>query len=175
MPGHVEGSRRCGVQRDPNSTYTILGVEFVDGIPQCWFPGNCRKIVVQLGTQCLREPDRACFQLAHETVHLLSPTGGRNANVLEEGLASHFQMWYMAHHYPSDWPHSGNNWNNLACASYEKARALVEKVLNENPNAIRILRESEPVISKITDTAIVNLCPGIAPDVASQIVGRFER
>ena len=156
-------------------SYTILGVEFVDDVPQCWFPRNCRNIVIQLGSQCLREPDRACFQLAHESIHLLSPTGGRNANVLEEGLATHFQTWYMVNHYPADWPRSGIDWSKPACQSYQQARDLVEQMLELNPDAIKALRDAQPTLCQICETAIVKVCPGIPPDVASKLAAKFER
>jgi len=155
--------------------YTILGVEFVDDGPRCWFPDNCRNIVIQLGSQCLREPDRACFQLAHESIHLLSPTGGRNANMLEEGLATHFQTWYMANHDPTDWPRSENDWSNPACQSYQQAKDLVEQMLKLNPDAIKALRDAQPTLCQICETAIVKVCPGIPPNVASKLAAKFER
>src|SRR5437879_7010897 len=54
-----------------------------------------RHIVIQLTMECLTDQVRACYQLAHESVHLLAPTGGRNANVLEEGLATYFSELYL--------------------------------------------------------------------------------
>ena len=38
---------------------------------------------------------QACYQMAHETVHLLAPSGGRNANNFEEGVACYFAAYYM--------------------------------------------------------------------------------
>jgi len=158
-----------------DKSYTVLGVEFIRGIPQCWFPGSCGHVVVQLTMECLQEPDRACFQLAHETIHLLSPTGGRNANVLEEGLAAHFQTWYMDNHYPADWPHSGIDWNRFECESYAEAKRLAEQLLALDPDVIRRLRVEQPVISRITTEAIANACLGLKPELATMLTGRFER
>jgi hypothetical protein len=42
------------------------------------------------------EMPRACFQLAHEVVHLLSPKVGQKANNFEEGLACFFAKYYMS-------------------------------------------------------------------------------
>lgn len=156
-------------------SYTVLGVEFIDGVPQCWFPGNCCHVVVQLSIPCLQEPDRACFQLAHETIHLLSPTGGRNANVLEEGLAAHFQTWYMANYYPTDWPRLGIDWNMLECDSYVEAKRLVEQLLDLDPDVIKRLRVEQPTLSRITAAAIANACPQLTPDVVAALADRFER
>jgi hypothetical protein len=156
-------------------SYTILGVEFIDGIPQHWFPGNCRNIVVQLSTQCLQEPDRACFQIAHETIHLLSPTGGQNANVLEEGLVSHFQTWYMSNHYPPDWPCTGFDWNRFDCQSYVEAKLLVEQLLGLDPDVIKHLRVKQPTLSLISAEAIEKACPKLMPEVAAALAARFKR
>lgn len=158
-----------------DKTYTILGVEFVEDGPQCWFPHNSRNIVIRLGSQCLCEPDRACFQLAHESIHLLSPTGGRNANVLEEGLATHFQTWYMDNHYPSDWPPSRHDWNRLECESYVHAKDLTEHLLDLDPEVIKRLRKHQPTLSCMTADDIVNACPDFDSDMAVALTRKFER
>src|SRR5437763_183874 len=77
-------------------SYTILGVEFGPGDPQIWFPGNRRHIVIQLADNALENTALAVYQLAHETIHLLSPTGTANAPVLEEGLATAFAEGVVA-------------------------------------------------------------------------------
>jgi hypothetical protein len=58
-------------------TFTVLGIEFRDAVPQVWFPGNCGHIVIQLGLVAMQDSTRAMFQLAHECVHLLDPAPGR--------------------------------------------------------------------------------------------------
>ena len=142
-------------------SYTFVGIEFVNGVPQIWFPGNCQHVAIQLGLPCMNEPDRACFQLAHETIHLLSPTGSNDPNVLEEGLAAHFQSWYMKNHYPPDWPMSCVDWNTLACKSYEKARALVHELLKFGDDIIKKLRVAEPTLSRITAKLIQECVPAV--------------
>jgi hypothetical protein len=158
-----------------DKTYTILGIEFINDVPHCWYPGNCGNIIIQLGRPCMTQPDRACFQLAHETIHLLSPTGGRNANVLEEGLASHFQVWYMANHYPCDWPRSGFDWRKFECQSYVRAKSLVEQLLELAPDAIRLLRERQPVLSCILADDIASMFPDLDSDVADALAQGFMR
>ena len=158
-----------------DKTYTLLGFEFIDDVPQCWYPGNCGNIVIQLGRSCMRQPDRACFQLAHETIHLLAPTGGRNANVIEEGLAAHFQVWYMANHYPSNWPRSGSDWSQFECQSYAKAKSLVEELLALDPDAIKCLRNRQPALSCITVDDITTFYPELDLTVATSLVKKFDR
>src|SRR5215211_2167579 len=77
-------------------SYTILGVEFCGDHPRIWCPGNRRDLVVQLGARCMDEPQRACYQMAHESIHLLGPQGCSGATVLEEGLATWYAQYYMA-------------------------------------------------------------------------------
>ena len=71
--------------RDMN--WTILGIEFCSNVPQIWFPENCRHIAIQLATNALGDTAIACYQLAHEVIHLLAPNGQHIAPVIEEGLA----------------------------------------------------------------------------------------
>ena len=76
-------------------SYTILGIEFGPDNPRLWYPGNRRHIIIQLGLSAARNMSQACYQMAHETVHLLAPSGGQNANNFEEGVACYFAAYYM--------------------------------------------------------------------------------
>src|SRR5688572_16155643 len=76
-----------------DKSYTLLGVEFTtEGGPQIWYPGNCKNIAVQITMECYYDIDRAVFQVAHEVIHCLGPSGRQNANFLEEGLANLFSI-----------------------------------------------------------------------------------
>jgi hypothetical protein len=87
--GHILSTAE-GLFGPRDHTYTILGVEFGGGNPQIWYPGSCRNIVIQITPECATDMSRACYQMAHEVIHLLSPSGGNNANNFEEGLATYF-------------------------------------------------------------------------------------
>ena len=77
-------------------SYTPIGVEFYDGEnPMVWYPGNCKHVAIRLKASAENDGRQALYQLAHETVHLLSPTGGENANNLEEGVATWFSNHYI--------------------------------------------------------------------------------
>ena len=85
--------------RDPE--FTILGVDFTtDAQPSHWYPrsqyGPGKQVIVLLTADAAADQDRALFQLAHESFHLLSSTVFGTATNLEEGLASFFSLWYMA-------------------------------------------------------------------------------
>ncbi len=148
-------------------SYTILGVEFSKDGPQIWYPNNCKHIIIQLEPQCLYERYRAYYKLAHECVHLLSPTGGRNANVLEEGLATYFSQQYMHDYFEVNWP--------LGMESYKIACVLAEILLKLDPYAIKHLRREEPVISKISKELLLKYYPALGEEVASKLAQPFER
>ncbi len=145
-------------------SYTILGVEFGGNRPGTWYPGDRKHISVRLSANAAHDPNRAYFQLAHEVVHLLSPTGRTGTIVLEEGLAHHFSNVMSA---------------KLGIAmgcdipAYDRAAELLEIVLRPNPNIILQLRNLEPCLAKITPEIIQECCPGLEPTVASQLCKPF--
>jgi hypothetical protein len=158
-----------------DQSYTILGIEFINGIPQVWYPGNCKHIVIQIGKECLVEPDRACFQLAHETIHLLSPTGTANANVLEDGIAAYFQVWFMQNHYPANWQRSGVDWSTFERRSYIEAKEAVERLFALDVDAVKKLRAVEPNISRITSKMIRQLYPSLPRETSDFLGSKFVR
>jgi len=61
-------------------SYTLLGMEFCQDGPMIWYPHTRKDVVVMLSIGVALYPNNAIFELAHEAVHLLSPTGGRRAS-----------------------------------------------------------------------------------------------
>jgi hypothetical protein len=150
-----------------DKSYTILGIEFQESGPQIWYPGNCGNIAIQLSTSAIGNGPRACYQLAHECVHLLSPQGGRSANTLEEGLATVFSGRYVRNSFGVQFK------PDLQC--YAEAAELAQELLSHNPDAIKILRADEPVISKITRGQIMSSFPSLGEDLATRLCAPFER
>ena len=131
MAEHLFGPR--------DRSYTIFGIEFHEGNPKIWYPtgGDGKNIIIRLSPAAAANMSQACFQMAHETVHLLAPSGGRNATNLEEGVACYFSVYYMkqilnepAWYYPNE--------------SYQRVLELVRPRLEENIDCIRRLRERQP-------------------------------
>lgn len=146
-------------------TYTILGTEFYDGVPQLWYPGNCKNIVIQLNKDTLNNEHQAYYQLAHESIHLLSPTGGNHSNVLEEGLATYFSQLYMDTFFPGEGWHANDE-------RYSNACELIKKVLSVDPKIIKKLRKNQPVISKIKKEELLN--EGIEEKLAEELTKKFQ-
>jgi hypothetical protein len=150
-----------------DKSYTILGTEFYSGsMPQVWYPGNRKDIVIQLTQEALTDEQQACYQLAHESIHLLSPTGGSNANILEEGLATYFAGLYMDTSFPN------SNWHPTE-TKYKEAMELVKKLLYTDSNIIKGIRLKQPVISKITEKDFLLEDKGIDEILAKEIVKEF--
>jgi hypothetical protein len=151
-----------------NRDFTPLGVEFVAGPPQIWFPGDRWHVVIQLGLECLSDPLRACYQLAHECIHLLSPVPHGNITVLEDGLATHFAKTYLRTSWSVWWAASGH-------AAYDAACARVEALLAIDPDAVKHLRATEPIISRISAELIQQAYPPVSADDARVLAAPFER
>lgn len=127
-------------------SWTILGAEIRtdDGDPQNWFPGYPRRkdIVFQVAATATNGTRFACYQLAHEVVHALSPEVGKTALVIEEGVATWFAAYYVKKALGVDM-HAGLH-------SYKRAARAVDGLLRRDQNAIRKLRTIEPCFKRMT-------------------------
>ncbi|MGA8539811.1 MAG: hypothetical protein WB566_09950 [Terriglobales bacterium] len=146
-------------------SFTILGIEFREGVPQIWFPGNCKHIAIQIGTGAMNDVNKALFQLAHECVHLLDPVLGGEASVLEEGLATNFSLIYAHRSNPSY--ETGN-------AKYDTANRRVEQLLSQHPDAIRHLREGGDRLSGFTVKKLASHCTGLSASEAEGLARQFH-
>lgn len=148
-------------------SYTVLGIEFGPGNPQLWYPGNRDHIVVQLDANALDNRDLALFQLAHECVHLLAPTGSAIAPVLEEGLATVYSEDYVRRE-------TGRS-VSPDVPSYAHAALLVRRLLQIDSTAIRKLRVLEPSFVRMTPTHIQAVVTGVDAALANDLVAPFDR
>jgi hypothetical protein len=149
--------------RDPS--YTILGLEFCGEVPQVWFPGNCRHVVIQLTPSTMNDVVRAVYQLAHEAVHLLDPGVFGNASVFEEGVATLFSVQYARTIQPSYTP---------AHPKYDAAARLASRALGLRPDVVKVLRAQGMRFSGITPASLVAACPQLAPEVAESLCVSFQ-
>ena len=148
--------------RDKN--YTILGVEFRDGIPQTWFPKNCGNVIIQLSREAMQEPVRALYQLAHESVHLLDPHPGGGTNVLEEGAATRFSFDYITQ--------LGYSYR-VSDKRYDEASRLVEKLVSVRPDALKELRRLHGPLRSVTAAQIRGVSPELEGSVAERLAQDF--
>jgi hypothetical protein len=148
-----------------NHDYTILGVEFSGTIPGIWFPRDCKHIAIQLGKPAMMDFNKAHFQLAHETVHLLDPVVGGTQNVLEEGLATFYQLRYIHRLDPNYF--TGD-------AKYDAACMFALRLMAESPNAIKTLRAQGQTISALTAQQLRGAGVGLTNDEANILALPFQ-
>ena len=146
-----------------DKSYTLLGVEFREGVPQIWFPGNSHYVIIQLGREAMQQPILALYQLAHECVHLLDPHPG-GTNVLEEGAATRF-----AHNYITQLGYPIGTGDKR----YDNARHLVEKLLSKRPDALKELRKVHGPLRNIKADHISSISPGLADQIIENLTKEF--
>jgi len=147
-------------------TYTILGVEFnQDGHPRIWYPGDCKNVIIQISMNCINDINRAVFQVAHEAIHCLCPTGTKTANVLEEGLANLFSVEYTLTNGNGVWTSNGQK--------YTDASELVKQLLSFDQEIIKKLRLVQPTISSIDKDLILKTNSNVPEDLAESLTRIF--
>jgi len=149
-----------------DQSYTILGVEFTqDEIPQIWYPGNCKHIVIQITMNCMDDFNRAIYQVAHEAIHCLSPTGRNGASVLEEGLATLFSIEYTFANKNGIWTPSDQKYIN--------ASELVKQLISIDSEIIKKLRMIQPTISLIDKDLIIQTNSNVPAKLADKLTKVF--
>lgn len=148
-------------------SYTPIGIEFYGDFPMVWYPGNCQHIAIRLSVNAAFDLRRALYQLAHETVHLLSPTGGRDANNLEEGVATWFSNYYLTslrcEEMPSD------------IESYKQALKPIKPFLDKDPWLVKRIREKQPSFHKMNVEDIRPEFEGLPEEQLEFLVTKFQR
>jgi len=159
---------KCAEQRFGPRVYADAAPEiaFHDG------PGadvtffSARRIVIHLSRRCEHDYLWGCYQLAHETVHLLSPSSGYITTTLEEGVAELFAREYIRASFGLEPPHCTDR-------RYHQAFGLVERFLESRSDAIVRLRQDQPVISSITANLIHQHYPDIPTSLLLPLVAPF--
>ena len=149
-------------------SYTILGIEFASDGPQIWYPRNHRHIIVQLNVSTATDMPKAYYQMAHETVHLLAPSCGRNANNFEEGVACYFAAYYMKYQFNQP------NWSPTL-PSYRCALEIIAPRLNEDIGCIRRLRKNQPSFRKMSKEAVSSEFPQLTSEDVDFLMSTFDR
>ena len=119
--------------------WTLRFVCFSDAAecPHVYYPDGFRQTVgIRLAGQALKDIDFARFQLAHELVHCLAPSGGQKAFVIEEGAAAKYQHSYSIKHLDGR--------VKLGDCKYKEALKLYNELTMQYGGAIRKLRYVEP-------------------------------
>ena len=152
-----------------DTSWTILGIDFVNDYSKSWTSGNCKQIIIQLQKAALLNRQYAYNELAHECIHLIAPTGKDDANVLEEGLAEYFAQWYTHYIFGEGWWMTDDH----VLPSYAAAHNLVKQLLSLDADIIKKFREVQPVISYITEEQMTDRCPIVPRELACELAKTF--
>ena len=156
---------------EEDTQYKVIDISFWDNLPEAHYAdqNNLSKIDIKLSMDAIDNEPQACYQLAHESIHLISPNrrlDGEFIEVtnLEEGLATYFAGYYMAKFFNDETWRPAND-------KYRDALDIVKKMLSINSGIIRILRKKQPIISKITMSDL--LSENIPVELAEKLVVKF--
>lgn len=153
-----------------DESYEILPPEFHALGPQVFYPEES-KILIKLSFHCSHDPVRTAYQLAHESIHVLSPVNIGWASVLEEGLATCFSYRYVCERFEGQgedqYLDSGDPWLN-------HAHDLVARMLSTNPTGIKEMREEEFVISDFSAELILQHYPELSDEEAELLTKHFQ-
>ena len=149
-------------------SYTILGIEFVADNPRIRYYSNRREIIIQLDALAATDMSQACYQLAHETVHLLAPSGSDDGLNIEEGVACYFSAYYMRVRFSQPF------WCG-SLPSYKRVLDLVAPRLDMDLNCISRLRTQHPLFSQIPKDAVAAEFPALSSADVDFLVSKFNR
>lgn len=153
-----------------DKAWTILGVEMCmdkDATPQNWYPGSPRRKDIIFQITPAEDMQHACYQLAHEVIHSLSPHVGKTATVFEEGVATWFARWYVRENFGLE---IGSD-----LESYRNAYQCVDMLLKKDRQAILKLRKVEPSFDKITAATFRVAGVVVADDMVQDLLKTFKR
>jgi hypothetical protein len=130
-------------------------------------------IRIRLAKSSFNDEPKACYEMAHECVHFLSPSVTQdevdNTSILEEGAATQFAIEYMKLTFPL-YPFTYH-------PRYTLAFALVQELLHINPNAINQLRtqtRNPRYFREITAQDLLDVASGLSAHVANLLVEPFS-
>ncbi len=149
--------------------FTILGVEFSASVSQVFFSGGYDEkfLIIRLNLECQKDMYQVCYQLAHETVHLLAPAKDVDINNFEEGIATYFAEIYMKEAFNRNW--------SPRLASYKRVLELVRPHLESDIEFVRRLRAKQPVFSKMTRRQLTSQCRNLSRRDADILLTKFDR
>ncbi|EOV9576609.1 hypothetical protein ACN5LO_004020 [Cronobacter sakazakii] len=154
-------------------SWTYVGLDFWEGRPMIWYPGGYlephpKNIGIHLSAQAFSNHKEAMYQLSHECVHLLAPSGGNHAPVMEEGLAKLYSMEIIMR--LCDHPR-GQDYGNFP--AYSAAASSVLELLNIDNEGIRKLRAVQPAFYKMTPETFAEAGLQVPAELIAELLKPF--
>ena len=152
-----------------------------DGRPHTEYPkkfhfeGDCQ-VDIHIG----KEPwqnlvyNRATWQLAHESMHLLNPVKCGEATFLEEGLATWFQNEPKFHSNEVQEYIKYNQSRKDSPDCYDKAEELVRRCMPQLTSAVKEIRSSGVRIQKITAGDLAPYLPNVDEETIEHLCRKMD-
>jgi hypothetical protein len=154
-------------------SFTLLGIEFNDGPNRLVYPNTHHdQIIVQLSNESRDSRDQALFQLAHETVHVLSPVDVGTTTALEEGLATYFSLT-APHFADPTYAQRGEATLTGKFQAYRDALNDVRALLSVDRKVIGRIRRANRLFASITAKRLREAAPHCSAEVAGRLTRTF--
>lgn len=156
-------------------TWTFLGVQWGEK-NLTWPIDKDRK----LACICLHRllpihwPDFLPFNLAHETIHMLSPPGSDQVTYLEEGVAVTFSLTRKIYENVGFIDKQQAIFEDNPEDKYTIAWKGVDQLLGLEPDAITKLRLLNKSLSRIDSNQIMDVAPSFDIAVAKRLCEKFN-
>ncbi|EOG5420753.1 hypothetical protein ACLE0S_002546 [Cronobacter malonaticus] len=156
-------------------SWTFVGVAFWEQGPMIWYPSknikpHSKQVAIHLSAQAFSNNKEAMYQLSHECVHLLAPSGRRGAPVMEEGLAYRYsrEILERVFSHPLDQPYGKAD-------NYVAAGRAVGKLLEHDSEAIRKLRVVQPAFYEMTPATFTEAGMQVPAELIAELLRPFNQ
>lgn len=153
--------------RDRSWTFGGLNYRTAGGPGTLASTDGTKRVVICLTQDALGDEVLQRWQLAHEVVHLLSPSGPQTTSVLEEGLASYNQFVHSSGGY------TGDNLFPRSPLDYQRAFEATKPLVERHPSGIRNLRAECVQMSQVTPAQLIKHFPGTDANTAQWLCSCF--
>jgi hypothetical protein len=154
-------------------SFMLLGIEFTDGPNRLVYPNTRHdQIIIQLSNESRDHRDQALFQLAHETVHVLSPVDVGTTTALEEGLATYFSLTAPNFADPT-YAQRGEATLTGKFQAYRDALNDVRALLSVDRKVIGRIRRANRLFASITAKRLRKAAPHCSTEVANRLTRTF--
>ncbi len=157
---YVEELEEMYWERDRD--FTIKKICFKGDFPQIYFPNVFDKKIIEiwLSKSAKSNINQAWFQLAHESVHLLSPCKRTEVLVVEEGMAVDYSRLKVPNYFPREREYK------YSCKKFQEWKKL-------NPD-IKSIHKEEPKISNWNVDILKKFTSNLSCDLATNLCTKFE-
>lgn len=140
-----------------SSPWAYCGVVFRDQPPHLYYEPDTRSVFISLSLRAIDDDLQRDFQLAHEVCHLLYPSvepespSTPETSVINEGISTYFSVIVVSALHGEESAHSAIESLATHSPNYFSAFQKVSALLSMDQDAIKKIREIQPMINKVRE------------------------